>query len=151
MTYFGLLDINWWQALLALLLLTHVTIISVTVYLHRCQAHRAVTLHPAVAHFFRFWLWLTTGMVTREWVAIHRRHHASCETPDDPHSPQVLGLDTVLWRGARRSVASGIGAPAEAGIGSVCPSIRRTPRAGRDRARPHAFCYRSLLNSSGEG
>jgi len=100
MTYFGLLDINWWQALLALLLLTHVTIISVTVYLHRCQAHRAVTLHPAVAHFFRFWLWLTTGMVTREWVAIHRRHHASCETPDDPHSPQVLGLDTVLWRGA---------------------------------------------------
>ncbi len=96
----GLLDLAWWQLMLLVLALTHVTIVSVTVYLHRCQAHRALDLHPLAAHFFRFWLWLTTGMVTREWVAIHRRHHARCETPDDPHSPQILGLRKVLWEGA---------------------------------------------------
>jgi stearoyl-CoA desaturase (delta-9 desaturase) len=77
-----------------------VTIVGVTVYLHRCQAHRALDLHPVVAHFFRFWLWLTTGMITRQWVGVHRRHHARCETPEDPHSPQVLGLRKVLWQGA---------------------------------------------------
>jgi stearoyl-CoA desaturase (delta-9 desaturase) len=77
-----------------------VTIAAVTIFLHRAQAHRALDLHPVVSHFFRFWLWLTTGMVTAEWVAIHRRHHARCETPDDPHSPQVLGLRRVLWEGA---------------------------------------------------
>ena len=96
----GLLDLAWWQLVLVVLALTHVTIVAVTVYLHRCQAHRALDLHPLVAHFFRFWLWLTTGMVTREWVGIHRRHHARCETPEDPHSPQVLGLRKVLWEGA---------------------------------------------------
>ncbi len=96
----GLLDLSWWQLILVVLLLTHVTIVSVTVYLHRCQAHRALDLHPALAHFFRFWLWLTTGMVTREWVGVHRRHHARCETPEDPHSPQILGLNKVLWEGA---------------------------------------------------
>ncbi|MGB5439237.1 MAG: fatty acid desaturase [Gammaproteobacteria bacterium] len=82
------------------LLFTHVTIASVTIYLHRHQAHRALDLHPVIAHFFRFWLWLTTGIVTREWVAIHRKHHAKCETPDDPHSPQVKGLGTVMWQGS---------------------------------------------------
>jgi stearoyl-CoA desaturase (delta-9 desaturase) len=96
----GLLDLSWWQLILVVLLLTHVTIVSVTLYLHRCQAHRALDLHPALAHFFRFWLWLTTGMITREWVGVHRRHHARCETPKDPHSPQVLGLNKVLWEGA---------------------------------------------------
>jgi len=96
----GLLDLSWWQLVLVVLALTHVTIVSVTVYLHRCQAHRALDLHPALGHFFRFWLWMTTGMVTREWVGIHRRHHARCETPEDPHSPQVLGLRKVLWEGA---------------------------------------------------
>jgi stearoyl-CoA desaturase (delta-9 desaturase) len=96
----GLLDLSWWQLILVVLLLTHVTIVSVTVYLHRCQAHRALDLHPVLTHFFRFWLWLTTGMVTREWVGVHRRHHARCETPEDPHSPQVLGLKKVLWEGA---------------------------------------------------
>jgi len=96
----GLLGFNWWQLVLLTLGLTHITIVAVTVYLHRCQAHRALDLHPVVAHFFRFWLWLTTGMVTREWVGVHRRHHARCETPDDPHSPQVLGLRKVLWEGA---------------------------------------------------
>ena len=96
----GILDLNGWQMVLVVLGLTHVTIVAVTVYLHRCQAHRALELHPLVAHFFRFWLWLTTGMITREWVGIHRRHHARCETPEDPHSPQVLGLRKVLWEGA---------------------------------------------------
>jgi stearoyl-CoA desaturase (delta-9 desaturase) len=96
----GLLGLSWWQLLLVTLALTHVTIAAVTIFLHRAQAHRALDLHPAVSHFFRFWLWLTTGMVTAEWVAIHRRHHARCETPEDPHSPQVLGLSKVLWEGA---------------------------------------------------
>jgi len=101
MTLFnGLLDLSWWQLVLITLALTHVTIAAVTIFLHRAQAHRALDLHPVVSHFFRLWLWLTTGMVTAEWVAIHRRHHARCETPEDPHSPQVLGLRKVLWEGA---------------------------------------------------
>jgi stearoyl-CoA desaturase (Delta-9 desaturase) len=94
-----LIDLPWWALILVALLLTHVTIISVTLYLHRHQTHRALDLHPAVAHFFRFWLWLTTGMVTREWVAIHRKHHARVETEEDPHSPQILGISRVLWGG----------------------------------------------------
>jgi len=96
----GLLQLSWWQLIVAALLLTHVTIASVTIYLHRSQAHRAVDLHPAVANFFRAWLWLTTGMQTKEWVAIHRKHHAKCETTEDPHSPQTRGINTVLWKGA---------------------------------------------------
>lgn len=80
--------------------LTHITIAAVTIFLHRAQAHRALDLGIVPSHFFRFWLWLTTGMVTREWVAIHRKHHAKCETADDPHSPQTRGLNTVLWLGA---------------------------------------------------
>jgi len=96
----GLLDLSWWQVLLTALALTHVTIVSVTVFLHRAQAHRALTLHPVIAHFFRFWLWLSTGMITREWVAVHRCHHARCETAEDPHSPQVLGINRVMWQGA---------------------------------------------------
>ncbi len=78
---------------------THITIVAVTVFLHRAQAHRALDLHPAVSHCFRFWLWLTTGMLTKGWVAVHRKHHAKCETPDDPHSPQILGIRKVLWQG----------------------------------------------------
>jgi stearoyl-CoA desaturase (delta-9 desaturase) len=80
--------------------MTHITIAAVTIYLHRHQAHRALELHPVISHFFRFWLWLTTGMRTKEWVAIHRKHHAACETENDPHSPQVLGIKKVLWEGA---------------------------------------------------
>lgn len=93
-------DLSGWQLLGITLLLTHITIVSVTVFLHRAQAHRAVQLSAGPSHFFRFWLWMTTGMVTREWVAIHRKHHAKCETPDDPHSPQTRGINTVLWLGA---------------------------------------------------
>jgi stearoyl-CoA desaturase (delta-9 desaturase) len=96
----GVLAWPWWKLLIAGLAATHATIVAVTVYLHRCQTHRALALHPAVEHGFRFWLWLTTGMVTREWVAVHRAHHAYCETEKDPHSPVVLGISEVLWRGA---------------------------------------------------
>ena len=99
MVFSGWLDLPWWGYVLAALALTHVTIASVTIYLHRCQAHRALELHPAVAHFFRFWLWLTTGMVTKEWAAIHRKHHAKVETADDPHSPQIHGINRILWLG----------------------------------------------------
>ena len=96
----GYLDWSWWQILVFTLVVTHITIASVTIFLHRCQAHKALDLHALPSHFFRFWLWLTTGMVTKEWAAIHRKHHAKCETADDPHSPQILGIDTVLLRGA---------------------------------------------------
>jgi stearoyl-CoA desaturase (delta-9 desaturase) len=99
MFFSGLLDLPWWGYVAAALVLTHITIASVTIYLHRCQAHRALELHPLVSHFFRFWLWLTTGMVTKEWAAIHRKHHAKVETADDPHSPQVHGINRVLWLG----------------------------------------------------
>ena len=96
----GLLGLSLWGYIAAALVLTHITIASVTIFLHRHQAHRALELHPALSHFFRFWLWLTTGMVTKEWVAVHRKHHAKCETEEDPHSPQVYGISRVLWRGA---------------------------------------------------
>ncbi len=95
----GIYDLEWWQLALVALALTHVTIAAVTIFLHRHQAHRALELHPIASHFFRFWLWMTTGMVTKEWAAIHRKHHAKCETVDDPHSPQVLGINRVLWGG----------------------------------------------------
>jgi stearoyl-CoA desaturase (Delta-9 desaturase) len=86
--------------IILVLVMTHITIVSVTIYLHRHQTHLALELHPAVSHFMRFWLWLTTGMVTKEWVAIHRKHHQACETADDPHSPQVHGIGRVLFGGA---------------------------------------------------
>jgi len=99
MMFSGWFDLPWWGVVLAALALTHVTIAAVTIYLHRCQAHRALELHPLISHFFRLWLWLTTGMVTKEWAAIHRKHHAKCETAEDPHSPQVYGINRVLWAG----------------------------------------------------
>jgi stearoyl-CoA desaturase (delta-9 desaturase) len=100
MWYTGFLNLSAWQVVTATLLLTHVTIVAVTVYLHRYSAHRSLELNGGLKHFFRFWLWLTTAMNTREWTAIHRKHHAKCETPDDPHSPVQKGLGTVLRRGA---------------------------------------------------
>jgi len=95
----GLLGLGWWGMLAVLLVLTQLTIFSVTLYLHRSQAHRGVDFHPAISHFFRFWTWLTTSMITREWVAIHRKHHAKVETEDDPHSPRFKGIGNVFWRG----------------------------------------------------
>ena len=97
---YGIIDLSAWQVVILTLVMTHVTIASVTIYLHRHQAHRALDLHPAVAHFFRLWLWLSTGMQTKEWAAIHRKHHAKCETSEDPHSPQIKGIETVFWKGA---------------------------------------------------
>ncbi len=99
MFFSGLFDLPWWGLVIVILVLTHVSIAAVTIFLHRHQAHRALDLHPLASHFFRFWLCLTTGMVTKEWAAIHRKHHARCETPDDPHSPQVYGIKRVLWGG----------------------------------------------------
>ena len=96
----GTWQLSWWQIVLFALTVTHVTMVSVTVYLHRHQAHRSLDLHPIASHFFRFWLWLTTGQVTKEWTAIHRKHHAKCEKAEDPHSPHVHGIKTVLFRGA---------------------------------------------------
>ena len=96
----GIFNLPWWGYVVVALVLTHITIAAVTIYLHRHSAHRALDLHPIVSHFFRFWLWLTTGMVTKEWTAIHRKHHAKCETEDDPHSPQVVGLKKVLLEGS---------------------------------------------------
>jgi len=96
----GLLDLSWWQTVLFALAFTHITIASVTIFLHRHQAHRALDLHAIPSHFFRFWLWLTTGMVTKEWAAIHRKHHAKCEQAEDPHSPQVYGIKKVFFEGS---------------------------------------------------
>ncbi len=97
---FGISPLPWWGYAVVALILTHITIASVTIYLHRSQSHRALEVHLAIAHFFRFWLWLTTGMVTKEWVAIHRKHHAKVETTEDPHSPQAHGIETVFWKGS---------------------------------------------------
>ena len=96
----GLLNFSALGIIIATLVLTNITIASVTIYLHRHQSHNSLTLHPVISHFFRFWLWLTTGMMTKQWVAIHRKHHVKCETPDDPHSPQVLGIKKVLLEGS---------------------------------------------------
>jgi stearoyl-CoA desaturase (delta-9 desaturase) len=97
---YGVLGLDFWGYVLASLIMVQITVFAVTLYLHRDAAHRALDLHPAIRHFCRAWLWMTTGIVTREWVAIHRKHHARCETPDDPHSPQVEGLKKVLLEGA---------------------------------------------------
>jgi len=96
----GLWQLTGWQTLAYTLVLTHLSIVCVTVYLHRCQAHRAMDMHPALAHFFRFVGWFTISTITKEWVSVHRKHHAKCETVDDPHSPVIKGLKTVLFTGA---------------------------------------------------
>ena len=95
----GMLAATWWQVLLFTAVVTHITIVSVTIFLHRAQSHRALELHAIPSHFFRGWLWLTTGMVTKDFVAVHRKHHAKCETEEDPHSPQTRGLKALLLTG----------------------------------------------------
>jgi len=95
----GLTNASWVTMLVYTLVMTQITIFTVTLYLHRCQTHRGVDLHPLIANFFRFWGWLTTGMVTKEWVAIHRKHHAKVETEEDPHSPQIFGIKKVFLDG----------------------------------------------------
>jgi stearoyl-CoA desaturase (delta-9 desaturase) len=123
----GLLNLPWWQVLLYTLVTTHITIAGVTIFLHRTQAHRAMDLHAIPSHFFRFWLWLGTGMVTKEWVAIHRKHHAKCETHDDPHSPQTRGIDTVFWQGSElyRAEAKNLETIAKFGHGTPNDWIER--------------------------
>ena len=123
----GLLDLTWWQIVLYALVTTHITIASVTIYLHRHQAHRAMDLHAIPAHFFRFWLWLATAQVTKEWVAVHRKHHAKCETQDDPHSPQAHGIKTVLWTGAElyRKEADNLETVSKYGLGTPNDWIER--------------------------
>ena len=95
----GVAQFGWVSLLVYFLIATQLTIFSVTLYLHRSQAHRGVDFHPVLAHFFRFWTWLTTSMITKEWAAIHRKHHAKCETEEDPHSPMHKGINMVFWRG----------------------------------------------------
>jgi stearoyl-CoA desaturase (Delta-9 desaturase) len=95
----GLIHLSFWGHVLIAFILIQISFACITLYLHRCQAHRALDLHPAVSHFCRFWLWLTTSIATKEWVAVHRKHHAKCETTEDPHSPQILGINKVVWGG----------------------------------------------------
>jgi stearoyl-CoA desaturase (delta-9 desaturase) len=114
-------EASWWQILLFTLVTTHITIAAVTIFLHRAQAHRALELHAIPSHFFRFWLWLTTGMVTKEWVAIHRKHHAKCETEDDPHSPVTRGIRTVLLQGSELYRAEAANADTLAKFGHNTP------------------------------
>ncbi len=113
---------TWWQVVLFTLVTTHITIASVTIFLHRAQAHRALELHAIPSHFFRFWLWLTTGMVTKEWVAIHRKHHAKCETEEDPHSPVTRGIRTVLLQGSELYRAEAANADTLAKFGHNTPN-----------------------------
>ena len=98
--YSGMVSLPWWGYVVLTLIFTHITIAAVTIYLHRHSAHRALDLHPVISHLFRVWLWLTTGMSTKQWTSIHRKHHARCETSEDPHSPQTLGIQRVMWKGA---------------------------------------------------
>ena len=98
--YYGILGLGFWGYVIAGALGVHITLIAITLYHHREQAHRSVDLHPALRHFFRFWLWMNTGVITKQWVAVHRKHHAMCERDGDPHSPQLVGLKTVLLQGA---------------------------------------------------
>ena len=129
---YGLLNLNFWQYALVSFVLVMISMMAITLYLHRDQAHRAIDLHPVLQHFFRFWLWINTGMQTDQWVAVHRKHHAMCERDGDPHSPQVKGLKKVLLEGAElyRSEADNVevrrdGEPPQFGHGWRVGNVRR--------------------------
>lgn len=117
----GITHASWVTKLVYFMIVTQLTIFSVTLYLHRSQAHRAVDFHPLLAHFFRFWSWLTTSMITREWAAIHRKHHAKCETEDDPHSPRIVGINAVMWKGVELYRAARADRPSIEKYGKGCP------------------------------
>ena len=123
----GITDLSAWQVFLYTMVVTHITIASVTIYLHRHQAHRALELHAIPSHFFRFWLWLTTGQVTKEWAAIHRKHHAKCDTEEDPHSPVTRGIKKVFWEGAElyRAESKNLETMAKYGHGTPTDWIER--------------------------
>ncbi len=118
----GLLQASWWQVIAITLVLTHITIASVTIFLHRSQAHRSLDLHAVPAHFFRFWLWLTTAIVTKQWVAVHRKHHAKCETAEDPHSPVAHGIKKVLLEGRELYATEAMNVETQAKYGHGTPS-----------------------------
>ena len=132
----GLISLPWWGYIVVALVLTHITIAAVTIFLHRHQAHRALDLHPIISHFFRFWLWLTTGMVTKEWAAIHRKHHAKVEMPDDPHSPQQFGIRAVMWQGTElyRHEAKNLETLEKYGHGTPDDWIERELYTGRSKS-----------------
>ncbi len=131
----GVFSLPWWGYVVITLILTHITIATVTIFLHRHQTHGALDLHPIVSHFFRFWLWITTGMFTKTWVAIHRKHHAKCEMVDDPHSPQILGIKKVFWEGAELYRVAGKDADMleHYGKGTPCDFLERNIYGKRDR------------------
>jgi stearoyl-CoA desaturase (Delta-9 desaturase) len=131
----GLTGAVWWQVLIVALVFTHITIASVTIYLHRHSAHRSLDLHPIASHFFRFWLWMSTGMVTKEWTAIHRKHHAKCEHDGDPHSPHVFGIKKVFYEGAELYRAEAKNAETLERYGHNTPNdwIERHVYTGRSR------------------
>src|SRR3990167_5624389 len=121
MLSFGLVPLPWWGYLIVLLTCTQVTVLAVTIYLHRCQAHRALVLHPIMSHFFRFWLWLTTGIETKQWTAVHRKHHAKVETDEDPQSPIASSQKTtkrwnVMARARRRIGSNAASTPPTASL-----------------------------------
>jgi stearoyl-CoA desaturase (delta-9 desaturase) len=117
----GLVDLPWWGYVLYTLIATHLTIIGVTLFLHRSICHRALQMHALITHPLRLWLWLTTGMDTRQWVAIHRKHHAKVETADDPHSPMVYGINKVLFEGVELYRAAGKDKTIVERYGHGCP------------------------------
>ncbi len=131
----GMLDLPWWGYVVITGIMTHITIAAVTIYLHRLSAHRALEVHPVVSHFFRFWLWMTTGMSTKAWTAIHRKHHAKCETEEDPHSPQILTLKKVLTEGSElyRKEAANLETLEKYGHGTPEDWIERNVYSARDK------------------
>ena len=142
----GLTQASWWQMLLVFLVAAQLTMMCTTLYLHRSATHRGVDLHPVVSHFMRFWSWLTTAMVTKEWVAIHRKHHARCETAEDPHSPRFAGINTVLWRGVElyQEAAKDTAMLEQYGKGTPDDWLERNVYAGRRTwASP---CWRSSIS-----
>lgn len=149
----GLTQATWWQMLIVLVVVGQVTMASSTLYLHRSQAHRGVDFHPAVAHWFRFFSWLTTGMITKEWVAIHRKHHAKCETAEDPHSPRFAGINEVLWRGSElyRKAALNRDDMEKYGKGTPDDAIERVLYTPHDRLGPTLvlFAYFALFGIPG--
>ncbi len=142
----GLIHAGLGSMALYLLVVTQLTILSVTLYLHRSQAHRGVDFHPLIAHFFRFWAWLTTAMVTRQWVAVHRKHHAKVETIEDPHSPMVFGIKRVFWQGVElyRVAASDKATEEKYGRGTPDDWIERNLYARFPEAGPTLLALLSI-------
>lgn len=143
----GITGASWGVWIVYFLVVTQLTILTVTLYLHRSQAHRGVDFHPVLAHFFRFWSWVSTAMITKEWVAVHRKHHAKCETVDDPHSPQIHGINKVLWEGVDLyQQASGNPADMQKyGVGTPDDFLERVLYKGLNWLGPTLLCVVNIL------